>query len=103
MTYERDYVSTQPAPQAGAADLAQPSSGIPTEAGIAWQSGATWPNERKAVTVEGHAWYRHDHPRFAAHPTEQPSQDADQKGERKSKEASLLASPRPRRRSCFAS
>ena len=49
-----------------AADVAQPSRGIPTEAGIAWQSGATWPNERKAVTVEGHAWYRHDHPRFAA-------------------------------------
>lgn len=40
------------------------ASGIPLEAGIAWQAGA-FDTERKAVTVEGHAWYRHDHPKVA--------------------------------------
>lgn len=36
-------------------------SNIPIEAGIAWQAGA-FDGERKAVTVDGHTWYRHDHP-----------------------------------------
>ena len=42
------------------ADAAQ-GNGIPTEDGIRWQSGNTWPNERKAVTVDGRTWYRDDH------------------------------------------
>mgnify|MGYP003577551922 CR=1 FL=1 len=53
--------------------VAQEAKGIPLEAGIAWQAGA-FDTERKAVTVEGHAWYRHDHPRLAA---PQPSQGAE--------------------------
>jgi hypothetical protein len=54
---------------------AKPSSGIPLEAGIAWQAGA-FDTERKAVTVEGHAWYRHDHPKVSQSAAGQSARDA---------------------------
>lgn len=60
----KELLAAAPTPEASQPTQTEAPRSIPTEVGIAWQAGA-WPTERKAVTVDGHAWYRHDHPKLA--------------------------------------
>lgn len=93
MTYERDYVSTQPAPQAGAAEpalrpdiqavlleLDVPVQGyLASHAGTFLKHAAMMPPEEYPIPLVRESDHRRACRKIAAlatHPTEQPSQDA---------------------------